>query len=286
MRRVPHSHPISLPPLYFFSIDLFLLLNNTFHRYDNIISNCGDDGISADGTCSNCRMWNNVISDTLAAISLAPVEIGPIFSFRNLIYNVGHGRSNAGYTGLSFKFNVAANPGGTYYVYHNTIHSSLANGTAPAISILSPGTNPNSNTHPSPSPPPNPNLDPPLTLTLIQSLIQSNLYFLLGDWDAIVSRNNIFDARNNYVLYYSTSNPIDFNYDLLFSESSTGAGWSSQIAAPRTLSNLADMIARTGFEPNGKEGNPRFNPDYTLQATSAAIDMGVLPSIDSMSNLE
>eukprot|EP01084_Bolivina_argentea_P130014 229559_1 len=89
--------------------------------YGNILNLCADDGMSLDGQCSNCRVWNNTISKTLSAISVAPLYFGPIFLFRNVIYYLGTGYSNTGYKGYPFKTNSGEQNSGKIYIYHNTV---------------------------------------------------------------------------------------------------------------------------------------------------------------------
>ncbi len=86
--------------------------------YDNIIYNAGDDGISVDGWASNVRVWNNTIYDVLVGISFAPINKGPAYAIRNLIYNTGYG--NSIYRGMSFKFNSGYAKSGKMYLFHNT----------------------------------------------------------------------------------------------------------------------------------------------------------------------
>jgi len=86
--------------------------------YNNTIYNAGDDGISVDGWASNVRVWNNKIYDVLVGISFAPINKGPAYAIRNLIYNTGYG--NSIYRGMSFKFNSGYDKSGKMYLFHNT----------------------------------------------------------------------------------------------------------------------------------------------------------------------
>jgi hypothetical protein len=113
-------------------------VTNETDFYDNESYNNGDDGVETDGRCANVRLWNNVIHDTLSGISLAPVVDGPVYCLRNRIYLMGAGKSQAGYTGLSFKLNSDTEPSGSIYLFHNTVDAQRANNSA--FSIQSPGT--------------------------------------------------------------------------------------------------------------------------------------------------
>lgn len=86
--------------------------------YDNLVFNAGDDGLSADGACSNVRLWGNEFHDVLVGISLAPIYEGPIYALRNLIYRTGAGDSS--YSGYPFKFNSGYPQSGVMYLFHNT----------------------------------------------------------------------------------------------------------------------------------------------------------------------
>lgn len=94
-------------------------LTNETDIYENTIERAGDDGFSADGVCSNLRIWDNRFHDVLVGISLAPILEGPVYALRNRISGTGGGNSN--YTGLPFKFNVSGQPtAGVSYLFHNT----------------------------------------------------------------------------------------------------------------------------------------------------------------------
>ncbi|MCB1053443.1 MAG: right-handed parallel beta-helix repeat-containing protein [Acidobacteria bacterium] len=93
--------------------------------YGNSVLYAGDDGLSADGQASNERIFDNVFSDVLVGISLAPVLEGPVYCLRNLITRTGQGNSQ--YTGLPFKFNVSGQPtAGISYLFHNTSDAGVA----------------------------------------------------------------------------------------------------------------------------------------------------------------
>lgn len=97
-------------------------LTNETDIYENTVERAGDDGLSADGVCSNLRIWNNRFHDVLVGISLAPVLEGPVYALRNTISRTGGGNSN--YTGLPFKYNVSGQPtSGISYLFHNTSYA-------------------------------------------------------------------------------------------------------------------------------------------------------------------
>jgi hypothetical protein len=52
--------------------------------YGNVIRNNLDDGLELEGSCVNIRVWNNQVSgDTHSAISVAPINVGPLYVYRN-----------------------------------------------------------------------------------------------------------------------------------------------------------------------------------------------------------
>ena len=93
-------------------------VTNETDVYGNTVYNMGDDGVEADGHCSNVRIWSNTFYDVLMGISLAPVYEGPVYAIRNLIHRTGVGNHN--YTGSPFKFNSGYDTSGPMYLFHNT----------------------------------------------------------------------------------------------------------------------------------------------------------------------
>jgi hypothetical protein len=105
--------------------------------YDNLIYRTGDDGLSADGTCSNVRIWGNTFHDVLVGISFAPIYQGPIYALRNVIYRTGVGNND--YSGMPFKFNVSdEGQSGPMYLFHNTADAALPDNDG--FEIREPGT--------------------------------------------------------------------------------------------------------------------------------------------------
>lgn len=77
----------------------------------NELYNAGDDAIEADGGGVNLRLHGNRIRNCLAALSLAPVERGPVYVTRN----------DATFRGLMFKLNITGCTSlGWTYCYHNS----------------------------------------------------------------------------------------------------------------------------------------------------------------------
>ena len=111
-------------------------LTNETDVYENTVYNMGDDGVEADGQCSNVRLWNNTFHDVLMGISLAPVYTGPVFAVRNLIYRTGLGNND--YSGSPFKFNSGYAQSGPMYLLHNTADAALPGNNG--LYVKAPGT--------------------------------------------------------------------------------------------------------------------------------------------------
>ena len=112
--------------------------SNETDFYDNESYELGDDGVETDGQCVNVRLWGNLFHDSLSGISLAPVMGGPVYCLRNRIYLTGAGVSQAGYTGLPFKFNSSDGDSGAIFLFHNTVDAQRAGNDG--FRILGPGT--------------------------------------------------------------------------------------------------------------------------------------------------
>ncbi len=57
--------------------------------YRNEISECTDDGIEMDYSEHNTRCFENRLTNVFQGISVQPVHGGPVYVFRNALYNVG-----------------------------------------------------------------------------------------------------------------------------------------------------------------------------------------------------
>ena len=58
--------------------------------HNNDISEMTDDGIEMDYSQRNTRCFNNRLTNVFQGISVQPVYGGPVYVFRNAMYNVGH----------------------------------------------------------------------------------------------------------------------------------------------------------------------------------------------------
>ncbi len=91
-----------------------LYLNRDLDLMFNEIYNIGDDGVEVEGGGVNVRVHGNRMRNVLTAISLAPIEAGPIYVTHN----------DATYLVLMFKLNVSEVVSEGYtYCYHNSGYS-------------------------------------------------------------------------------------------------------------------------------------------------------------------
>jgi len=109
-----------------------------------------------------------------------------------------------------------------------------------------------------------------------------------GTWDNIYARNNIWSGTRYTFRNVNTSNPIDFDYDNLYtSDNSKFAYWGGSGA----LNSLSEFQTSTGQELNGINVNPEFispssdtgdsGVDYNLQNSSDCINVGIfIPGIN------
>lgn len=88
-----------------------LELNRDVDVMNNTITDIGDDAIEADGGGVNMRLWHNTMRNVHTALSLAPIERGPVWVARN----------HATFRDLFFKLNVGGAPAPAWcFCDHNT----------------------------------------------------------------------------------------------------------------------------------------------------------------------
>ncbi len=105
-----------------------------------------------------------------------------------------------------------------------------------------------------------------------------------GTWQMIVSRNNIWSGTDYAFQNANTSQPLDFDYDALYTTRAGEFAWWADLP-DRHLNTLAEFRAATGQELHGYNLQPIFanraQGDYTLPAGSNMIDKGIaLPGIN------
>ncbi len=150
--------------------------------YDNLITNCGDDGIETDGLGVNNRIYRNRFIGFLTGISVAPAVMGPTYIFRNILAGWFTVEADYTYEGYPFKFNHAM--GGTtqwVYIYHNTCFTDI----------------------------------PGQDGFLFKHTAED------GYWNNIVSRNNIYAGTDNALEAWDNVYDVDFDYDCLYTAHAT-----------------------------------------------------------------
>lgn len=213
--------------------------------HDNVILNCGDDGIETDGVGSNLRIYNNVITNFLTGISVAPAALGPTYIFRNRLLDWRtvpsvEGEPDGRFHGYPIKFNhqTRDDPWTQWvFLYHNTGVT-----TEPGMDGF-----------------------------------VFNYYWWY--WTNIVARNNIFVGTRAALVNVNEQCPIDFDYDDFFTSDPTRfIEWYGTDYA-----TLAAFTEGTGQEPHGLAVDPRFvgPSDPRLRADSPLIDQGIrIPGIN------
>jgi hypothetical protein len=102
------------------------------------------------------------------------------------------------------------------------------------------------------------------------------LFKQYSNWDNIISRNNIFAGTENALESWSTQNPVDFDFDDLFT-TATGKliSWVNT-----NYMSVGEFSAATGLEQHGLNVAPGFvdaaGADFQLSGTSQLIDKGVV----------
>jgi hypothetical protein len=104
-----------------------------------------------------------------------------------------------------------------------------------------------------------------------------------SDWHAIISRNNSFNGTGYALESWSDQNPIDFDYDALYTTASGDCiNW-----AKTKYRTIAAFSAATGFEAHGIAGDPLFvnapAGDFHLSGNSPLIDKAaIIPGISDV----
>jgi Right handed beta helix region/Secretion system C-terminal sorting domain len=202
--------------------------------YGNTFDEIGDDAISLDGVGSNIRVYNNTFTNFLVGVSTAPLKRGPTYLFRNVMYNS---------VSSSWQSNSIYTP----YPFKFNVDSAL---TTNWVYLYH-------NTSFSDIP-----------------ACDGFSFKNYSNWYDVISRNNIYAGASYALSSYSASNPINFDYDDLYTSNPTKRFyWNGT-----NYNTLASFSAASGQEANAKVVNPSFTSiataDFTLSSTSLLIDQG------------
>ncbi|HEY3016686.1 MAG TPA: hypothetical protein VGJ41_16350, partial [Nocardioides sp.] len=85
---------------------------------DNLCIGATDEGIEIDGGNANIRIWGNSISRANGGFSITPVYYGPVYVFRNVLYNL-----QDHWIGSCYSVKDGEGGNGAVYFYHNTFDS-------------------------------------------------------------------------------------------------------------------------------------------------------------------
>jgi len=230
----------------------------------NELYNSGDDAIEADGGGVNMRIHGNHIRNAFSAISIAPVERGPVYVTRN----------EASYKHLMLKLNVGdSDSRGWAFVYHNSGYCVLKDGADAGIAVSF----------------------PPLGFIPLENKVFRNNAFLAREYAIL---HNCANYSLDYDCYYGLpgqKQPV-FSWDSLdaagkrttfdtrdFAQyvQKTGSELHGLYADPGFVStpDVATVMSvpyEEGYVSRGamvKDGNPG---DLRLESTSPCIDRGVV----------
>jgi hypothetical protein len=112
--------------------------NQDFDRYaqqdndmhDNLLRRIADDAFEPEQRGINWRIWNNRLEYVSVALSTGPLAYGPVYFFRNEIWQLGatgvgaDGRGNKGVGVVGFKYSGNSVPAARIFVLHNTFWTS------------------------------------------------------------------------------------------------------------------------------------------------------------------
>jgi hypothetical protein len=229
-----------------------LQYNRDCDIFFNELWNASDDAIEVDGGGVNMRIHGNTIRQCFSAISLAPVERGPVYVTRN----------TASFLNLLFKFNVSGcTSHGPTYVYHNTGYC-LLSGADGGTGISFPPTIPSTN-----------------------KVIKNNIV-ISNEWSVRAGKKGYVLDGNCYY-HVPGRPPRRFQWDkavhatLAAFQQATGQEQHGMYADPRlaaipdagqipSVSNLADLPPRQ-YRPQAKAAI-----DLRLQAGSPCLNAAVL----------
>jgi hypothetical protein len=90
---------------------------------DNTCIGATDEGIEIDGGNANVRIWGNTITRANLGFSITPVYYGPVYVFRNVVYNL-----QDHWVGSCVGVKDGEGGNGAVFFYHNTFESPAGSG--------------------------------------------------------------------------------------------------------------------------------------------------------------
>lgn len=238
--------------------------SRNFDIYENEFMHGSDDAFEVDGNASNVRVWGNVMHGTGNGISSSSPCYGPLYVFRNRIYDLKSSPYEYIYSDITgyhlysdtpraspMKLNAAYCdiPGKVYFV-HNTCD--VGNDSYGFVAF--------------------------------QPQAQSS-------WSNLVAKNNIFyNESNNYTLWVRCNDKIDFDHNNYYSTQNftarkdRGGIYGLYNSLAQISQNIIGDLNDTNsyIETHGLQLNPQSgwrneaNHDYRLLPSSNMIDKGIL----------
>lgn len=114
--------------------------SNETDIYENTFYDHADDATETEGYCSNVRLWDNRVRNSLMAFAIAPAGTGPVWILRNVAYDIGNTRSalQDGQVASGIKINSGYSTAvGPTFLYHNTFLTAAPD--TDAIWLMPPG---------------------------------------------------------------------------------------------------------------------------------------------------
>lgn len=213
----------------------------------NVVEDCVDDFLEADGFSRNVRIFDNTMTRSLSGVSLAQALDGPTFVLYNVLAECGSVPAAQREENYGYPFKTNGGHGseigsGQIFFYHNTAWTS----------------------------------DPDSRALLVKQAV----------WQKLTMRNNIWCGQAaGFELWPSSPSPIDWDYDNLFvADKSVPLLVQAYRIKYRLLPEITEQFgwqrhglnADAGFQ-NAKQGS------FELNRSSPCIDAGVhLPGINSL----
>lgn len=102
--------------------------------YCNLFSHAWDDAIEVEGSDANVRVWGNYMTETMMGLGNAPVTIGPLYFWRNVMDRSQWHPGGPGGQFVKMGFATGAQwMTGHQYLFHNTIFQGSGQGCAQGI---------------------------------------------------------------------------------------------------------------------------------------------------------
>lgn len=126
-RRNWVNGPFDGPGAFGTSQNTFSLQASNTDFYENYIERTADDAFEIEQSTWNVRIWFNNVRETVTGLSIAPIHWGPVYYFRNTVWETGSaglGKNTDGSNtanGKGVKFSNGSRPRARVYYLHNSV---------------------------------------------------------------------------------------------------------------------------------------------------------------------